>query len=152
MEAMRADDAAEHERLRRAEMKPPACWAWPVPVDLPENPDRVTALRLLRDWQAGRCAICPGQAEAIDHDHVTALIRGWLCRCCNTSEGFADDPDDPCVQYRTRNPASILGLTIRYHSPFTGWAEPEPVVDEGERLDRHGSYVLATRFGARRDT
>ena len=151
MEALRAVAAAEGERLL-AEVKPPACWAWPVLAELPEDADRGMALRLLRDWQAGRCAICPGPTEVLDHDHATALVRGWLCRCCNTREGFAYDPADPCVQYRTRNPASILGLTIRYFSPFTGWAEPEPEIDEAEYLDRHPAHVLAIRFGARRDT
>jgi hypothetical protein len=28
-------------------------------------------------------------------------------------------------RYRERNPASILGVEIRYYSPFTGWAEPD---------------------------
>jgi hypothetical protein len=150
MDTLRAEDAAERERL--PEPKPPACWAWTVPADLPEAADWETAMRLLRDWQAGRCAICELRVEVLDHDHVTALVRGWLCRGCNTREGFAADPSDPCVQYRARNPASILGLTIRYFSPFTGWAEPEPVVDEDERLATHPAHVLATRFGARRDT
>ena len=46
MESLATVDAAGHE------VKPPACWAWPVPAELPEGADRVTALRFLRDWQA----------------------------------------------------------------------------------------------------
>lgn len=150
MEALRAEDAAERQRL--AEMKPPACWTWPIPADLPEDAGRAMALRLLRNWQAGRCAICGDRIEVLDHDHMTGLVRGWLCRCCNTLEGFAADPADPCMQYRTRNPASILGLCVRYFSPFTGWAELEPEVDERKRLDRHPAHILATRYGVRRDS
>lgn len=149
------NDEAEMNRLVAAErLQTPACWDWPVADEDLVRADGVreigdlgsayvAATRLLRAWQAGRCAICgcPEPASVLDHDHATGLIRGRLCRSCNLLEGFAGDPEDPCVLYRTRNPASMLGIKMPYYSPFTGWAEPEPnrLVD----LDRSPGYLLA---------
>ena len=102
------------------------------------------ARRLLRDWQAGRCAICGcGRAEFSDHDHETGLVRGWLCHSCNTLEAFAYLPGNCFERYRAQNPASILGLTIRYNSPFTGWAEPAP---HPPPLEQSAAYVVAGEF------
>lgn len=47
--------------------------------------------------QDGRCAICrrpfPGRI-AIDHCHITMVVRGLLCTSCNTALGkFGDDPE-----------------------------------------------------------
>lgn len=75
-------------------------------------------------------------------------MRGLLCQSCNTLEGFASVPGGRFDRYRERNPASILGVKIRYYSPFTGWAEPEPPPIP---LDGHAAYVLGTRYGVRRD-
>lgn len=48
--------------------------------------------------QDGRCAICTKELQkasrdtCIDHDHLTGVIRGVLCRKCNTGLGqFCDD-------------------------------------------------------------
>lgn len=47
--------------------------------------------------QHGKCAICKTELSdnihiCVDHDHVTGLIRGILCRKCNTGIGqFSDD-------------------------------------------------------------
>ena len=153
--ALYEEDRAETERLIAAEHGPPACWDWPVTDANLEQAARVreigdlgdayfAAARLLRAWQAGRCAVCGGvrSDDVLDHDHVTGLIRGRLCQSCNLLEGFAGDPEDPCVLYRTRNPASMLGIKMLYYSPFTGWAEPEP--DLPPELDRSPGYLLAT--------
>lgn len=50
--------------------------------------------------QRGKCAICgdskPGTASGyfhVDHDHGSKVVRGLLCRPCNTMLGFGrDDP------------------------------------------------------------
>lgn len=45
--------------------------------------------------QEGKCAICGkdnrGRALCIDHNHVTAKVRGLLCHECNAALGFAYD-------------------------------------------------------------
>lgn len=129
----------------------PACWAWPVPDDLenwtyPQGEvinDRLTdealatlmdgpeakASAILRRWQSGRCAIC-GRHETLvaDHDHSTGMVRGLLCRPCNTREGTYRSPNTLYGRYRERHPTEMLGLQIRYRDPSTGrYAEPEPV-------------------------
>lgn len=49
------------------------------------------------DRQHGKCAICltteckSGYAFAVDHCHATCVIRGLLCRDCNTSLGKLND-------------------------------------------------------------
>jgi hypothetical protein len=130
----------------------PACWDWPLPVSFdtwvpgfevgPGN-DQYTQeaaddlLRLcgdrerrssfyLSEWQDGRCAICMRGGHLIDdHDHATGLIRGLLCRSCNTREGLNQGSTGIFAAYRAKNPASILGLRIRYWDPFTGdYAQP----------------------------
>jgi len=139
MDSLRAREAAELARIRAQIDPDPACWRWPVTA---EHRARVAAIyacngpvvrersmRLLRDWQDGRCAICgTGVAEVTDHDHKTTLVRGRLCKSCNVREGF--DPDGPFARYRLRYPVAILGLPpIRYYSPITGWAEPAAPYD-----------------------
>jgi len=49
----------------------------------------------LFDAQEGLCAVCLKAVEGnlyVDHDHVTGLVRGLLCRTCNLGLGhFKDD-------------------------------------------------------------
>ncbi len=49
------------------------------------------------------CAICGGTFMlALDHDHSTGALRGWLCKSCNNAIGlFRDDVD-------------LLGRAIKY--------------------------------------
>jgi len=43
------------------------------------------------DRQNGKCAICQREfigSGHIDHDHETNIVRGLLCKSCNTAIGF----------------------------------------------------------------
>ncbi|MEU7972177.1 endonuclease domain-containing protein [Micromonospora sp. NPDC049089] len=115
----------------------PACHDWPVTdedrtavAQLPALPDdELAAARHVHDliyrWQRGRCAVCGGGRSGelvLDHDHVTALVRGWLCRGCNVSEAHSDGGN--FAKYRDRPPAVMLGVTARYVDPWYGLAEP----------------------------
>jgi len=52
--------------------------------DLPAGGIRAALLAI----QKGTCATCPATFPLEwDHDHETGLIRGLLCKSCNTSEG-----------------------------------------------------------------
>lgn len=158
-----ATDPRERARLGREldrlaneyhQCAPVACWSWPVTTEHQQRagearacPDPAQAYQLawtlLTDWQAGRCGICGGNSDRfLDHSHKTGLVRGWLCQSCNLSEGFDGSPDGRAARYRTKNPASILGIEMRYYSPFTGWAEPEP--EREAEHDRSPGYLLAT--------
>ncbi|MBB1256471.1 hypothetical protein H3146_24410 [Streptomyces sp. OF3] len=128
----------------------PACWAWTVPDNLSpfdpakafesegvtgatleklraalEDPDTV-GLAIIEEWQAGRCAICSSKGQLVtDHDHETGLVRGELCRSCNTAEAFRTV--GPFRRYRERPPAEILGVRARYWNPVAGeYAQPAP--------------------------
>lgn len=101
--------------------------------------DEWTARYVLRRWQADRCALC-GFTEGLvlDHDHETALIRGWLCRNCNSQEPHADDPR--FASYREQSPAVMLGISARYHLPVLGWDKPSP---SPPPLDRDPAWLVA---------
>lgn len=74
---------------------------------------------LLSEWQDDRCAIC-GRRYArwgrldTDHDHRTGLVRGFLCRPCNTYEGKNPAAGGPWAVYRHRYPAAALDVWIYY--------------------------------------
>jgi hypothetical protein len=91
----------------------PACHDWTGP---PAPRPGTGALRAIRAWQDGRCAICGLRAElVIDHHHASGLVRGLLCTGCNTAEGrHRGYYDEPYSAYRRRPPALIVGLTERY--------------------------------------
>lgn len=50
----------------------------------------------LLDRQGGGCAICTGPPTKgfrcfdVDHDHETGVVRGLLCRRCNTALGYIE--------------------------------------------------------------
>lgn len=165
-----ADLQAARERFRQAvdeyhAQKVPACWSWPVPAlddliatsraahlaacvefgfdPLPRGLDEESeACEALEAWHGGHCAVC-GHCRTdlvCDHDHATGFIRGWLCRSCNIREGVADEP--VLERYRQRHPAAILGVEIRYYSPFTGYAEPQPP-QTNEELESSPIHALA---------
>lgn len=133
----------------------PVCWGWPTGIpaeeaarqqlfayaerigctpeeaqvlwDLERAAATISGEAALADWQAGRCAICGRTGDLVcDHDHATGLVRGWLCRSCNTLEGLHQGDDTIFARYRERPPAAILGLEIRYLDPITGeCAQPQ---------------------------
>lgn len=94
----------------------PACWSW-EPFTLGNG---------WREWHQGRCAICGGRCTLVeDHDHKTGMMRGLLCRSCNTLEGLGYG--GVWERYRRRNPALICGVRERYWNPFLKeFAEPAP--------------------------
>lgn len=87
------------------------------------TPDRgMVRWYLMRKWMAGRCATCgdrsPGSLVE-DHCHETGLFRGYLCRSCNTREGYSGDyPDSLFGMYRERNPATIFNIKQPYSSTW----------------------------------
>lgn len=78
----------------------------------------------LRAWQRGRCAMCQvtdffDNRLVEDHDHESGLVRGLLCRSCNTSEPH--NYSVAFVAWRAGfTPMKMLGLTETYISSFTG--------------------------------
>lgn len=106
----------------------PICWSWPVLG----RGDR-DEWAWLAEWQALRCGICAYKDPRIvmDHDHRTGLIRGWLCRSCNLTEGHAHlDEDSVYTRWRSRSAATMLGIRRRYENPIFG-------TDYGEQNVRH---------------
>lgn len=106
----------------------PAFMSWPVPT----HPASV------RQWQAGRCAMCgydtPGIVE--DHCHTTGKVRGMLCRGCNATEANSVAP--VWKMWRAgMNPARLLGEDRIYYSPITGEpviSSPEPTREQMKQL------------------
>lgn len=99
-------------------MTEPACWSWPIPDDLPDDPrDALFA------WQARRCAVCGRDYSAYprltliveDHDHATGKVRGLLCRRDNAREVVAKDQTLYDL-YRSRPPTALLGRTYDYYT------------------------------------
>lgn len=116
------DEARRVATWRDAE---PACWSWTVPEKhLPrwEHRDEEARRRRLLEWHNGRCAICGEHKKLVcDHDHDSGRVRGWLCTACNTGE----DGGGMWRRYRSRPPAVIVGLDIRYWDERLGaYAEP----------------------------
>lgn len=136
-----AESRQKHLRLRRdarrqidawRAARAPACAGWAVTTDdraavaqLALCADEVEhtreALRLLWLWQQGRCAMCGRSSRhgvedmsrvVEDHDHMTGIVRGWLCVGCNVSEGSSGD--GVANGYRANPPAAMLGIRVRY--------------------------------------
>lgn len=93
---------------------------------------------VLRQWQRDRCGMCGVQERVagrlvMDHDHMTGLIRGWLCRSCNVTEGRSDHPRWEAWR-NGQNPAAILGISEEYIHMIPGAAVLERMARE-EALD-----------------
>lgn len=82
--------------------------------------------RSVYSHQNGKCAICNQHESrfknsfAVDHDHITGLVRGLLCWRCNRALGkFEDSVEKVCAaaQYVTNPPfTTVLGIA-RYTLP-----------------------------------
>ena len=62
------------------------------------NMDETDFLRIKKQ-QNGKCAICFSELKNgflvhIDHDHKTGIVRGVLCRWCNTGLGHFRDSEE----------------------------------------------------------
>lgn len=81
----------------------------------------------LYEFQGGFCALCRRATGAsrklsVDHDHATGLVRGLLCRPCNTFLGHARDKlafFRRCLRYLTTTPYSLM------KAGEEAWAEDE---------------------------
>lgn len=76
------DRAREYARRKRS--------ADAITLALRAQHDEIAA-----EMEAPVCGVCggtePGRRLAIDHDHVTGLVRGLLCRKCNAALGLLGD-------------------------------------------------------------
>jgi hypothetical protein len=141
-------------RVDEADQWNPECRRWPVPdLSRLHGADplvvEVEAEEALREWQAGRCAMC-GNLEPLrtDHDHKTGLVRGLLCHSCNVLEGVQQGADTPLGRYRQNSPAIILNITVRYFNHFLGlYAQPEGERDEADFLRRAAKAINAIQIG-----
>lgn len=83
-------------------------------------------LRDLLERFAGQwCAICgSSRATVNDHCHKTGLLRGVLCRICNSESHprFSD--------YERLPPSVLCGATRPYVDPYRGRASVEPWVEQ----------------------
>ena len=89
-------------------------WSMPDPED--PLPDYICPLRA---WQDGRCALCGFRDRLVeDHCHDSGLVRGYLCKSCNTTEGRSDY--HLSLWRGGTTPAAALGIKRLYVSPITG--------------------------------
>lgn len=81
---------------------------------------------LVLKYQKGGCAICKRPASdfrnrfAVDHCHLSGLLRGLCCWGCNRAIGvFRDDVKrlKAAVEYLTNPPVTIVFGTARYTAP-----------------------------------
>jgi hypothetical protein len=78
-----------------------------------EGIEDMDPLSLLLSYQDGLCGICRrNEFLVLDHDHVTGLVRGYLCSRCNTWEGSSDYPW--IQEYRDNPPAVKMGIQLSY--------------------------------------
>jgi recombination endonuclease VII len=103
-----------HNRARKSQTKATS-WARRLQALYGLLPDEY---HLVKDYQGGRCALCQRatgarRALAVDHDHVSGVVRGILCSPCNKMLGHARDSIEffeRCIEYLKTPPAvEVLG-------------------------------------------
>ena len=88
---------------------------WPAPLG--GSGPRATIRRRLVEALGPGCATCPDPwAVKIDHDHLTGMVRGYLCGACNTVVDLCRHLSD-CrfADYLTNPPAVPLAME------YPGW-------------------------------
>ena len=80
------------------------------------DPKSIYQLQVAQEW---KCKICGGTGTdrrlAVDHDHLTGVIRGLLCTRCNMGLGFFRTPENlrKAIDYLESSPP-----VVRYmHGP-----------------------------------
>ncbi|QOI65943.1 hypothetical protein IG195_21650 (plasmid) [Arthrobacter sp. TES] len=92
-----------------------AAGRWPPQID-GKGPRAKIRRRLVEELGCG-CATCPDPwATKIDHDHLTGLVRGYLCGACNTVVDLCRHLSG-CrfADYLANPPAAPLGIE------YPGW-------------------------------
>lgn len=109
----------------------PNCMFWPMPdeqvMSVPLG-DLETYSPRLYAWSTDRgCAICGGdRGLVVDHCHTTGLVRGLICRECNSMEGTGSLAPY-MIRWRSGwNPATFLGIEEECINPFTGQVDLSP--------------------------
>lgn len=109
----------------------------------------------LIEKQGGRCAVCgqwfaeyPKRDIVVDHDHVTGVIRGALCRNCNRAEGKIKTW---CVCAKRQMTALqwIVSLTKYlwlHREAQTDWLHPlHKTTEEKQQIQREKAKVYYAR-------
>lgn len=106
--------------------------------------------------QEGLCPVCrEASPTVVDHDHVTAAVRGILCGDCNTGMGQLDD--NPwllrrAIEYLT---GGLSGLRRdqdgRFEVTVVRPRRDGPVTDPGWEIGQIGGHDLAVLHAFARD-
>lgn len=109
-------------RAYDSEHAEPACWSWPI-SDAHREAVAADGVNGLAVWQDRRCGLCGARGRLVlDHDHDSGQCRGWLCRSCNGREPGGGRR--AIIAWRERPAAALFGLSERYWSSWSGFAEP----------------------------
>ena len=118
----------------------PAFTFWEPPSDtaLPEGACP------MRAWQDGRCGLCGFRDRLVeDHDHATGMVRGMLCRQCNSAEGLRDHN---LGKWRSgMTVAAALHVERRYLNPISGRCDYGHAATADTDLDLIAEAVTAAR-------
>jgi hypothetical protein len=113
----------------------PNCMFWPMPdaevIAQPLVEDGLYSPRL-NAWSKDRgCAICGLDRRLVtDHCHTTGLVRGYICRHCNTDEGTGNWASWMIRWRGGWNPGVLLGIEDEYYD-ITGQLV---ISEQGRRL------------------